>query len=430
VLFVICYFLQFHAFAAISDNQTASFDSFSSQQVPFFKTPESAFPSGAASLESLQKNQIGQTFRSEIQYKYGSQVFPRSELKPIFPTHISQSVIDPKTKKHWSVLETKVDSVLVFDSVTKTSAKFNIDDVTSDPYDLGFVLTLKDSYLKNAAKESGKIVTTVPGGTRFSVLKYTNGFAEVSYKTYVGYIPVSELITKFDFATYIYANKKWNIVKRRIFDFVETSDGKKIHLNKITGVVTPNNVGLVASSTQKIPIWSHVETTLQNKPAWIQSQIKDHGTVWWKPNVSGEEKIFTIDDLMKKEIASISFHPKDPLKAIMSANGVFITDDGYHWKELKEFRNFNGPVHYFNDLMIFVGNFRSTDQGKTFENYIQIEKLASAIELEYGFLPKRLQVKRIETLPPYLLKIEIEAGGRHLRMQSPLFAQSWSAVKG
>lgn len=369
--------------------------------------------------------------KAEIFYTYKNQTFSKADLRPIFPTHISQSVIDPKTKKTWSVLETKIDTILAFDTKNKITVQFNIDDVVSDPYDVGYALTLKDCFMRKTSDDSAKVLTTVPGGTRFSVLKYKNGFAEVSYKAYVGYISVSELITKFDFATYVYANKKWNIVKKRVFDSIETADGKKIHFNKISGVVSPDQVGVIGSASQKIPLWSRVVAKIGNKPEWIQSQIKGHGVVWWKPVEQREQKIYTIDDLLKKEISSISFHPQNPMKAIMSADGVYITDDGYHWKEVKEFKNFNGPVHYFNDLMIFVGNFRSTDQGKTFENYIQIEKLASAIENAYGFLPKKLQVKRIETLPPYQIKIEVETGTGHrrLHLQSPLFAQTWSAVK-
>lgn len=422
--------MQFHAFTATPDISVASFGTFSSQQVPFFKTVQSSFPSGATSIENLEKNRIGQTFKQESIYKYNSQNFSRSEITPVFPTHMSQSVIDPKTKKRWSALETKVDSILAFDTKNKITTLFNIDDVVADPYDTGYVLTLKDSYLKAEAKETAKVLTTIPGGTRFSVLKFKNGFAEISYKAYLGYIPVSELITKFDFATYAFAKNKWNEIKKRTFDFVETKDGKKIHFDDITGLVTPNQIGLIASKNQKIPLWSRIECATNNKPAWIQSQIKGHGPVWWKPLETSAEKIYTIDDLLKKDIASISFHPKNPMKAILSARGVYITDDGYNWREVKEFKNFNGPVHYYNEQMIFVGNFRSTDQGKSFENYIQIEKLASAIQSEYGFLPKKLQVKRIETLAPFQIKIEIETGQHRLHMQSPLFVQNWVAVKG
>ena len=98
-------------------------------------------------------------------------------------------------------------------------------------------------------------------------------------------------------------------------------------------------------------------------------------------------------------------------------------------RRIKQFENFNGPVHYFNDLLIFVGQHRSVNGGKSFENYIQIDKLAQAIESQYGFLPKRLQVRHIETKAPFRLKIEIETGSRKIIMESPLFTQDWKAVK-
>ena len=80
--------------------------------------------------------------------------------------------------------------------------------------------------------------------------------------------------------------------------------------------------------------------------------------------------------------------------------------------------------------MIFIGNFRSLDQAKSFENYIQIDKLADAIQTQLGFLPKKLQVKKITTLPNYYIRLEVESGNRKIKMQSPLFVQNWNVVKG
>lgn len=429
VLFVILTFLHFHAEAAPLDITSTEAISFTSSQVPFFKTPQSLFPSGSTSIENLEKNQLEQTFKPEIFYKYKKTLFAKNDIHPVFPNHLSQFVIDPKTQKRWAVLETKVDRILTYDSKSKATMEFAIDEVLADPYDTGFALTLKDVFLKKEPSEKAPILTTVPGGYRFSVLKYKNRFAEVSYKNYVGYISISEMITKFDLATYIFAGNKWNLVKNRNFDSIITTENKKFQLDEITGLVTPDHVGLIASKNQKIPIWSHVESILKNKISWIQSRIKGHGLVWWKQNDISQEKVYTIDEILKKDIASVSFHPTNPLKAILSAHGVYMTEDGYHWKELKNFKKFHGPVHYFNDLMIFIGNYRSTDQGKTFENYIQLDKLTAAIESQLGFLPRRLQVKKIDTLPPYQIKLEIETGLRRIQMQSPLFMQSWFAVK-
>ncbi len=429
VLFVILTLLHFNALAAHAEFSDGDGAFFSSQQVPFFKTINSSFPSGSTSIENLLKNQIVQTYKPEIYYKYKNQILAKTDIKPIFPTHVSQHVIDPKTKTRWSVLETKVDRVLTYNQKTKAVIEFPIEDIRADPYDTGFALTLKDAYLRQKPSDKSATITTIPSGYKFSVLNYRAGFAQVSYKNYVGYLAVSEIITKFDFATYIFAAGKWNLVRNRNFDFIITTDNKKFHFSEITGLITPDLVGLIASKNQKLPMWSRIETGFKNKTSWIQSRIKNHGLIWWKRLDRTSEKIFTIDELLKKDIASISFHPKDPLRAILSAHGIFMTEDGYHWRELKTFKNFHGPVHYFNDLMIFIGNYRSTDQGKTFENYIQLDKLTAAIEAQLGFLPKRLQVKKIDTLPPYQIKLEIETGSKRIHMQSPLFAQSWVSVR-
>lgn len=428
MLFVIWAIFHLNAFAAISSSETADVV-LSYRQVPYFKSPQSLFPSGSASIEYLKKSQADVLLKTETSYLYKNKMYAKSELKPVFPVHVSQTVIETKNKKRWSVLETKVDSVLCFNMESKKTVQFRIDEVSPDPYDTGFAMTLKDTFLKKNAHQNSQVLTTVPQGQRFIVLKYLNGFAEVSYKSYRGYVSGSEVITKFDFAKYVYAKKRWHIIKNRQFDSVVNLQNEKIHFSEILGMVTPEKIGLIASKNQKLPIWSRVQTVQEKKTGWIQSKVKDHGLVWWKSEVDNQEEIYTIDELLKKDIASVSVHPTNPLKVILSAHGIYMTEDGYHWKLLNEFKNFHGPVHYFNDLMIFVGNYRSTDQGKTFENYIQLDKLTSAIQSQLGFLPKHLQVKRISTLPNYLLTIEVETGNRKIKMQSPLFVQNWSVIK-
>lgn len=403
--------------------------SLTSRQVPYFKSADGLFPSGSASLEYLLKNRTDQITRLETVYRHGLKTYTKGDIRPIFPVHISQSVLNSKSKKRWSVLEAKIDSVLAFDTKTKQTAQFRIDEISPDPYDTGFVLTLNDVFLKKNPAENSAVITTIQQGQRFSVVKYIAGFAEVSYKSYRGYIRVTELITKFDFAKYAFAKNEWHRIKRRDFDALITTENKKLLFSEITGLVTPETSGLIASKNQKIPLWSRIEISQEKKSAWIQSKIKGHGTVWWTPQTDAADEVYTIDELLKKDIASVSFHPTNPLKGIVSAHGAYMTEDGYHWRPLKQFKNFHGPVHYFNDLMIFVGNYRSTDFGKTFENYIQIDKLASAIETQLGFLPRRLQVKRITTLPNYTIKIELESGNRKINLQSPLFAQNWIVTK-
>lgn len=403
-------------------------------EVPFYKSTNSLFPSGSTNIETLKKlllkTKYGSGYESGQFYRWNKLYFSYDEIKPLFAVHLSQSVIDPKNNVRLKVVETNTKSLQLFNTQKKLLLKKNINEVQADAYDMGYVMALKDIYLRSKAQIQSLVQTTIPQGTRLVVEKYDNEFALVKYQSYEGYVHLSELITKFDFATFVYAQNKWHQVKTRQFDKIISTKNISIPLNLIKGMITPVVKGIIASTSQKIPLWSQVEVISEKISVWNQSLLKDHGPVWWKPLKEIEQLFYTIDELLKKNISSVSFHPHNPLKGILSSDGVYITENGYHWRKLEQFENFNGPVHYFNDLLLFVGNFRSINGGLSFDNYIQIDKLASAIEYQFGFFPKKLQVRKIETQFPLRLKIEIETGVRKIKMESPLFAQDWKAVKG
>jgi hypothetical protein len=417
------------ASAAISPESGAK----SALEVPFYKSTNSLFPSGSTTIENLKKQVVGSQKASAQLYKWNKIYFNRDEIKPLFATHLSRYVIDAKTTTRYKVVETNVNSLQLFSLDKKILTKRNINEVIPDAYDTGFVMALKDIYLKTSFRPTSSglttVLTTIPQGTRLVVNKYVDDYALVKYQNYEGYINLSELITKFDFASFVFAKNEWHQVRGRNFDKITTTKNLKISLNDIKGVLTPDNRGIIASNNQKIPMWSQVEVTKNKISTWNKSLIKEHGVVWWKATGEIEQIYYTVDELLKKQISSVSFHPNNPLKGILSSDGVYITEDGYSWRKLQKFDGFNGPVNYFNDLLLFVGNFRSTDGGKTFDNYIQIDKLASAIEYQFGFVPKKLQVRKIETFTPFRIKIEIETDHRKIKMESPFFSQDWKAVK-
>lgn len=403
-------------------------------EIPFYKSTSSLFPSGSTTVENLKKQLITAQDSTDEHYdryyRWNKLYFSSDEIKPLFATHLSRYVIDPKSNTRFKVIETNVKSLQLFDNKKKYIIKKDITDIQADARDLGYVMALKDIYLKTKAQDQAAVQTTIPRGTRLIVQKYSGRFAFVTYQNYQGYVNLSDLITKFDFATFIYAEEKWHQIKSRQYDKVISNKNISIPLNLVKAMITPHARGIIVSTTQKIPLWSRVEITRSKVATWNQSKLKDHGLVWWKSLATTEQIYYTIDELLKKDISSVSFHPQNPLKGILSANGVYITENGYYWRKLPQFENFNGPVHYFNDLLLFVGNFRSTNGGITFDNYIQIDKLASAIEYQFGFFPKKLQVKKIETQTPFKLKIEIETGIRKIKMESPLFTQNWKASRG
>lgn len=399
-------------------------------QVPFYKSAASLFPSGSTTLENLRRQLVKSESVSHKYYQWNKIYFGQDELMPLFATHLSKFVIENSTNKRLKVLDATTQTLQVTeDKAQGVTRKINMSDVRADAYDPGYAMALKDVYLKSKATEKSAVQTTIPQGTRLEVQQFENGFALVNYQNYSGYVSLSEIITKYDLATFVFADKEWHPVQSRVFEYVITKSKKKIPLNNIQGVITPDHIGIIASSSQKIPLWSKVKVTKSSVAGWQQSYLKEQGLIWWKPNKEFDQTYYSIDELLKKDISSVSFHPQNPLKGILSSDGIYITENGSQWRKLQQFENFNGPVNYFNDTLLFVGNFRSTDGGATFDNYIQIDKLASAIEVQYGFFPKRLQVRKIEALAPFKMKIEIDTGIRRIKMESPLFAQDWKAAK-
>jgi hypothetical protein len=394
-------------------------------QVPFYKSPSSLFSSGSASLDKLKKQLVKSQNNTEKFYEWNKIYFDEDELMPLFATHLSRYVIENETGRRLKVNDTNARTLLVFDEKINSTKKLLLNEVQADAYDLGFAMTLKDSYLRSASTEPSSIKTTIPQGTRLLVENYMNGFALVRYQNYTGFINLNEMISKFDLASFVFANNSWHQVEKRISDHIRTKNGVKISLNKIRGIITPKEIGIIASHSQKIPIWSKVKTTKANIIRWQQSLIKGQGLVWWKPNREFEKLYFTVDEILKRNISSASFHPQNPYRGIVSANGVFVTQNGYHWRKLPQFEDYNGPVHFFSDSLMFVGNFKSIDGGNNFESYIQIDKLAAAVEDQYGFAPKILQVKKIETPTPLKIKIEIDTGFKRIKLESPLLTQNW-----
>lgn len=400
------------------------------QEVPFFKTPQSLFPSGSSHRNILEKSLLLKKALAEKKYKWNNKLFNRDELKPVRPIHLSKSIVDPKTQNKLRVVQTTVQTLFVLNPNQPQKNSFSVDEALTDPNDLGFALTMKEVAFKKKATNNSATLLNIPIGTRLAPIAYQDGYAYVIYKSTAGYVNLSEIMSKFDFATMVYADNRWQLVKQREYDFMITVDHKKIQLNKIKGIVTPENKGIIASSNQKIPLWSLVEIVNPESSIWVQSYLKGHGLVWWRlEEENNHQNELTIDELLKRNIASVSFHPKDPLKGILSANGVYTTKNGTTWKKLTQFGDFNGPVHYFNDLLLFVGNYRSVDGGEHFDNYIQLDKLTVAIEKQLGYQPKKLQVKQIQTLAPYRLKIQVDTGVRSLEMESPLFSQDWRVSK-
>ncbi|MEQ1724116.1 MAG: hypothetical protein ABL930_13150, partial [Pseudobdellovibrio sp.] len=139
-------------------------------EVPFYKSTTSLFPSGSTTIENLKKQVVGSQQASARLYKWNKIYFSRDEIKPLFAAHLSRYVIDSKTTARYKVIDTNINSLQLFSEDKKILTKKSINEVIPDAYDTGFVMALKDIYLRTSFREStlsiSNVLTTIPQGTR------------------------------------------------------------------------------------------------------------------------------------------------------------------------------------------------------------------------------------------------------------------------
>jgi hypothetical protein len=383
-------------------------------EISFYKTPLSPFASGRASIDRLNQylQSESKTVPSEIKYSIGLKTYPQSHLNPTTAASLSSVV----------------------------SGKKNDDELR----DVGKFLVIVDTPLYSKPTTKSAQLAIISAGAKLNLSphmaeRFKSGFIKIRHQGMDGYVNISHTMSKFDFAVWIYPKKSssptgWLQVKNRLFDEIETTDGHFIHMSQIEGLWTDENKALISSISDPFPLWTQVRILRSAPTLWKSSRLPGHQIVWWKwadarVQKNSEVEQITIDELIKKDIFSVSFHPKNPRKALVSAGGVYHTVDGINWVKLKQFDQFSGPVHYFNDLMMFVGPYRSVDGGKNFENFIRFSELTHSIAKAVGYTPTRLELRSIKTTSALKIILDIDIGAKKIKVQSPIYAQDWSVIK-
>lgn len=378
-------------------------------QIAFFKSKNSQFPSGESNYSRLNENilfRAQETVKTENEfYQFGQQKISRSLINPTFAKDLS---------------------------------------LTSGYADIGQFMTLNEAYLKDKADVQSNSIHKIAENTKLIPLKFENGFVQVMHKGKKGYVDISNCISKFDYAYAVYAEhsktkqKQWHYVKSRLFDQIEIYDGSHISMSKIEGLFTNNKMAIITNKISKLPLWSRVtlkaqtEIGSQQMARWNQSFLSGHGLVWWqyKEASDSRDEVLKMDDILKKEVYSISTHPNEPRKSIISiADGVYITEDGLNWRPITQFKSYKGPVYYYNDNLIFVGSYRSTDHAKSFEQFINVQSISSLIKNKIGYNPPSVKIKRIKSNAPSQITIDVDTGFKVLQLQTMIYNQSWEIVK-
>lgn len=304
--------------------------------------------------------------------------------------------------------------------------------------DTGVFTNLLEISLRPKPEISTQAIVRIPRLQRFVPLEITKNFLKIQYQGKIGYADITQFVSRADFASLAYHPKKgWIPVLYRNNDMLLGQKGEVLALKEIQGFVTPTNKGIVVASRDfnGPQIRSRVEIVKPEAYTWGVSKLEGHGEVFWKrKNLLLEDKpsapnTLTTDELLKREIYSIAFENKTSVKGVVSSEGVYRTEDGLIWNQIPLFGKKNIPVSIHPNGTWFVGSYKSSDQGKTFEPFIRWDKLAQAIESASLRNLKILRLTQIEALPNSRVQILVDTGSSKIKLRSIIGDTRWDVVR-
>lgn len=424
--------------------------------VSFYRTQQSLFPSGQASREDLEAKVLRRDFEPWLRVNWNKKSYEIPGETVIRDVQVTRALIakesinlskDPQdnaksvgrvaAKTTLQVLRTNSYWAELVDSKSKLQGWAPLHLLEAPVEDQGVFITLIDSFLKKTPQTSSAIITTVPRMQRLTALGIEKTFLKVSYQGHIGYLDLANLVGRADFAMWAYQkNKGWLGISHRENGFLYTVDNQKISLENFIAFNPYTNRGVACQKlTDDAPsIRSRVEIADNKAHRWAMSAFEGHGTVWWRmeePEAIAKREPtnqITTDELMKREVTAVAFVNKS-MKGIASAGGIFRTDDGKTWKEISFFEGKNYPVAVHPDGVWFVGNYRSFDEGKTFESYIKWDKMAEQIQKGLHKAPRHLRITEIEPLTNSRIRILVDTGVQKVKMQAHILSQEWHLVK-
>lgn len=423
---------------------------------PFYRSPQSLFASGQANRSLLEDKLVRSELDVQYRARWNNKEYTLKADSLIRDIQVAKLV---RTRSAAQVLSEKKSNAKTVETL---SPQAPLEILAADDYwaqvlnpktnkkgylplhllearneDRGYFINLIDTYLRKSTEQGSEIITTIPRLTRLEAIRFEKGWMKVHYKAYSGYVDINHFVSRADFANMAYHPKyKWVGILYRDNDFLVTNTKKRIPLDEVWGLLTNSARGVIADNNQNStepPLRARVQILQPEAHIWGVSLLEGHGEVWWKKNNlllptnprSTKDDEITTEQLMKRKIYSIAFANKKSLKGLVSAEGIYRTDDGVTWKLIPQFEDQNLPVSIHPDGAWFAGSYKSTDEGKDFAPFIRWDRLAQAIESSVHRSPKILKLTRIDALPHSQIQILVDTGVQNLKLRSSLEGERW-----
>ncbi len=446
IVFLVIFALQGKALAVPQDKLA----------VPFYRNLQSHFSSGQAPRQDLESRLKSQEFHHRLKISWNKKDFSIEGDQLLQEAHCvlmaqliknsslmesQQSTSNPlgllSKDQDVEILEIQGYWAKVREPARKTIGWMPLSDLKAKNEDAGVFVNLIDTFLRKKPNHESAMITTIPKAQRLKIVGYDNGFLKTKYLDHEGYVDLSHLISRADFAVWAYKDNKWQSVHHREDQFIVTSEGKKIPLDEIVAFTgSPNKGVMILSDGAEPPIRAHVQILESESHHWALSLMPGHGMVWWKKDSAtnskkseSEESVLNADEILKRQIFSLALEGTKKVKGLISAQGIFKTEDGVKWIQLKQFGTQDLPVSVHPDGFWFVGSYKSSDRGESFEPFIRWDQLAGLIDSHLGRHPKHIRLQKLEALPKGQLQAWVDTGPGHVKLRYTILSSSWSVVK-
>lgn len=425
----------------------------------FFRSPQSEFKSGQTNRVNLEKNLL----RTEAALSYYATWNRKGYLLPaddlLLDVHCASRLtlkensllLDADRTDGKSVAElsrgaevelraTRNHWARVYSSSKKKEGWLPLMRLEARNEDTGVYVPLIDTFLRDQADSQGKLLTTIPRRARLEALEIlANGWIRVRYEGQTGYVDLHHVAARADFAVWAWhPQKNWLLVSHREGANLKTPTGEVLPLKEIQAYATHAGRAIViqTESDQQPPLRAHVDIHRVEATLWGVSQLEGHGEVWWKKEAllmedrdSKSESILTTEELLSREVFSYALKGVQKPEGLVSAKGIWRTDDGLRWTKIDQFGDEDLPVSINNDGSWYVGSYRSKNQGKNFEAFIRWDDLARLIEADLHRPARYLKLQKVESLPNSRVEIQVDTGIRRLRLQGLIGTSAWKVLR-
>lgn len=411
---------------------------------PFYRQPEALFASGQANRQILEKNLQRNEQEMSFVVRWDKKVFTVKADEVLLDIQCAQKAVLQQNSQ--LLLEPRGDSRDAFEITRGESVEvlrhqgpwakvrngkkegwLPFYRLKAVPQDQGVFITLIDTYLRTKAGTAGKIITTIPSGTRLQTLAWSEDWIQVRQGDLIGYIDLHHVVGRADFAIWAWhKNKNWVLVSHRDGGILKTKEGASIPLSEISAYTTSEGKAIGASGESvSLPLRAHAQIEKNEVTLWGVSRLEGHGDVWWKkeflilnPALEGGSSI-TTEELFKRPIFSYAFEGHAKMEGLVSAQGIWKTTDGLTWSRVGNFGDQDFPVAAKNGQW-FVGSYQSRDKGKNFDPFIRWDTLAKTIEGRLHHPPRYVRLQKVDPVSPGLVDLLIDTGVKRLSLRIAL----------